>query len=190
MIDKKTIWNDKLVKAKKESDLVTVSNEAFALVTLEGQWERWVDLYVRSHGNVRKDKSLNIRSIKSSVPARYTRGGLSNTKNKVTHAVDVKKGWTLQGIKRFNYFFHFVKQDRIKHSQFFYEWLKEERKLKSVGIVKRKIEKDFLKSNEQYAIMEDLRNQEDTEGIMSERNAMKISNLKSKNNSRKLLCFV
>ena len=74
LIDKKSIWNEKLVKAKKESDLVTVSNEAFALVTLEGQWERWVDLYVKSHGNVRKDKTLNTRSISSSVPARYTRG--------------------------------------------------------------------------------------------------------------------
>ena len=105
LIDKKSIWNDNLVKAKKEIDLVTVSNEAFALVTLEGQWERWVDLYVKSNGKVATDKTLSIKSILSSVPAKYTRGGLSNTKNKVTHAVDVKKGWTLQGIKRFNDFF-------------------------------------------------------------------------------------
>jgi hypothetical protein len=186
LIDKKAIWNEKLVKAKKEIDLVTVSNKAFALVTLEGQWDRWVDLYVQSNGKVATDKTLSIKSIPSSVPAKYTRGGLSNTNNKVTHAVDVKKGWTLQGIKRFNYFFQFVKQDRIKYSQFFYEWLSEERKLKRVGIVKRKLEKEFIKSNEQYAIMEDLSNMGETEGTMSERNAMKISQLHIKEQQQKI----
>ena len=110
----------------------------------------------------------------------------------MTHAVDVKKGWTLQGIKRFNYFFHFVKQDRIKHSQFFYEWIKEERRLKSDGIVKRKHEKDLLKSNEQYRIMEDLSNKEETEGTMSERNAMKISKFYIKEQQQKIaiLCLM
>ena len=183
---KRSIWNEMIVKAKKEIHLVSISSEAFALVTLESQWDCWIDLYVKSNGKVATDKRLSIKTIQSSIPARYTRGGLSNLNRKGINTVEVKKGWTLQGIKRFNYLFEFVKKDRMKHSQFFYEWLNEEKKLKGTKIVKRKMEKQYLKSNEKYAVMEDLSNEGDIEGTISQRNTIKISQLHMKEQQQKI----
>ena len=111
-------------------DLVTVSSEVFALVTLENKWEHWIDLYVKSNGKVATDKNFDIKSIKGSVPAKYTRANNSNLSNNEGDDVEV---WTLKGIKRFNSIFNFVKEDRIKHSQFFVEWLKEEKRLRGIG---------------------------------------------------------
>jgi hypothetical protein len=130
LMDTENVWNDKITKANEEMDLVTVSSEVFALTTLENKWDHWIDLYVQSNGKVATDKKFDIKSIESSVPAKYTREDHSNLS---TNEVDDVEVWSVKGIKRFNSIFNFVKEDRIKHSQFFVEWLKEEKKLRGIG---------------------------------------------------------
>ena len=40
------------MNAKTDQDVTTKSNEAFALLCLENQWDRWFDLYVQNDGKM------------------------------------------------------------------------------------------------------------------------------------------
>ena len=96
VMDTENVWNDKITKANEEMDLVTVSSEVFVLVTLENKWEHWIDLYVKSNGKVATDEIFDIKSISSSVPAKYIIGDHSNSSNNEGDVVEV---WTLKGRK-------------------------------------------------------------------------------------------
>ena len=43
-VGKKTYWRDTVLNAKTDQDVITKSNEAFTLLCLENQWDRWFDL--------------------------------------------------------------------------------------------------------------------------------------------------
>ena len=103
----------KFAKASRSrwiSNIATISDEAFALVLLENNYEVWVDMQTRG---VTKG---------SSVDPKYTNGG-----NSVGNGRSRKyKGWSDEGIERYNELFDRVKKDR-ENNTFFDRYYMEKR---------------------------------------------------------------
>ena len=73
-------------------DLLTISDEALALIVLENNYEEWID--------IAKGKEIDKRKRKT----KYTHGGQRRD--------GTKKGWSLEGRKRFNSIFQYIKVER------------------------------------------------------------------------------
>ena len=102
------------------NDLCTMSDEAFALVTLENHYDRWVALF-KLHDNtippVKKmgpSRKRNVEAI-DQAPV-FTEGGL-NLKDQ-DKLVKKGKGFSKLGVDQYNYYYHQVKQDRIDYPFF------------------------------------------------------------------------
>jgi hypothetical protein len=104
--------------------LCSVSDEAFALLLLENSFERWLDLFSNHKGPVMQQRGVRQREFQSDVPTMYTRGGIKyeNTKQKQS-----EKGWSADGIVRFNALFDQVKRDRAGNPNFEVNWLRMQR---------------------------------------------------------------
>jgi hypothetical protein len=140
-VTKKTNFENRLYSARTDDDLCTVSDEAFALLLLENSWDRWSDLY-------KKDPmSLMSRATKrgciSDVKTLYTKGGLKyrdsegdsnppdsnpTTQPKEgesvpskpdTTTIQHKKGWSIEGLNRYNELFDLISKDREEHPDWF-----------------------------------------------------------------------
>ncbi len=73
-------------------DLLTLSDESLALIILENNYEEWIDKA--------KGKAIDKANRKT----KYTHGGQRNN--------GTRKGWSLEGRKRFNMIFKQVKVER------------------------------------------------------------------------------
>src|SRR5687767_5027195 len=80
------------------SDFISVSNEAFAILIFENNYETWCNMLKQ---NITK---------KSTVVHKYTNGGSSTGKNGSSRWY---QGWNPEGIKCFNVLFDLVKIDRL-----------------------------------------------------------------------------
>ena len=79
------------------SQYATISDEAFAILIFENNFDAWIDM------GMRKDTSGTV------VPRKYTNGGKS--KGEVASSQH-NKGWSNEGLKRFNELFDRVKENR------------------------------------------------------------------------------
>ena len=79
------------------SDYISVSDEAFAILIFENNYETWCDMVKRNNTKL------------SPVIRKYTNGGSSSGKNGSSRRY---QGWNSEGIKRFNDRFDLVKADR------------------------------------------------------------------------------
>ena len=149
ILEKKHIWHQNLLNAKTDRDVMSISSEAFGLLVLENQWDRWIDIYVRSGGDIVTDKNFRLKDVNSTVTPKFTRGGLARDEHgnkKRTSSSDAMKGWSAQGIQRFNELYDLVAADRRLNPDFFTEWLRKMKSTVSSTVVKKK--KRSLKSNE------------------------------------------
>jgi hypothetical protein len=130
---KKTEWERRIARAGTQNEssgdnlLLSVSDEAFALLLLENSYARWFDLFTRHEGSVMQQRGVKQRRFESDVPTMYTRGGIKYDKYQSKDGE--KKGWSDEGIIRFNALFEMVKRDRTANSNFEEGWL-EARKAK------------------------------------------------------------
>lgn len=97
----------------KDAEICTVSDEAFALLLLENQYDRWTDIHQRkcnSSTEVRGKSERRKRKWESDVAPKYTEGGIKYSKERrMNH-----KGWREEGIVRFNVLSAMVKEDRVQ----------------------------------------------------------------------------
>jgi hypothetical protein len=110
-------------RSRNISQIATVSDEAFALVLLENNFNVWSDMYTKG---VTKGSAINPE---------YTNGGnsLSNGRSRKY------KGWSDAGIDKYNDLFDKVKQDRLTHRLFDKLYLeKKKADWKKAGEGKRK----------------------------------------------------
>ena len=121
---KKSVFDHQVSVAKNDSTLCTVSDEAFALLLLENSWKRWVDIYRLQKGEVTPKRGQKRREFESDVPTKYTKGGIIYDK---TVKNNDPKGWSAEGIERFNELYDMVKKDRKAHKGFIKRWLTERR---------------------------------------------------------------
>ncbi len=141
---KKTEWERRIAISGTHTEstdnfLSTVSDEAFALLLLENSYDRWFDLYTNNDGGVMQQRGVKERRFESDVPPLYTRGGIKyqNYQSKLGE----KKGWSDDGIIRFNELYEMVKRDRTANINFEVSWLnaREETQAKEgAGVSKRK----------------------------------------------------
>ena len=103
------------VRDNNEAEPSTASDEAFALLLLENNYERWVDIYVKSKGIPIQRRGDRTKRIDSDIQPKYTRGGIKFSGDKVTNKT---KGWTNEGIQRFNILYQYVRNDRLRRKGF------------------------------------------------------------------------
>jgi hypothetical protein len=110
--------------------LCSVSDEAFALLLLENSFEWWLDLFSNHTGPVMQQHGVRQREFQSDVPTVYTRGAIKYDKTSVTQLV---KGWSAEGIVRFNTLFDLVKKDRRENPDFERHWLEARQRSQKEG---------------------------------------------------------
>ena len=135
-IGRKTFWREQVLAATDDKDVATRSNEAFALLVLENHWARWLDIFCLNKGMVTSTRGQKRCVSESNLLPKYTRGGISfkDDKMKVKEGV---KGWSKEGILRFNEIYKKITKDRKQHPEFITKWLEEE-KVNFSGQKKRK----------------------------------------------------
>ena len=127
---KKTSWDRRIAAAlnkcdsNKDKRLCTISDEAFALLLLENSYDRRLDLFTNNKGPIVQRRGVKERGFQLDVPTLYTRGGIKYDKTDVTQCV---KGWSDEGIARFNAIFDQVKADRVANPEFEPRWLESRR---------------------------------------------------------------
>jgi len=105
------------------SDYISVSDEAFAILIFENNYETWCDMVKRNNTKL------------SPVIQKYTNGGSSSGKNGSSRRY---QGWNSEGIKRFNDLFDLVKADRESaHAKPFEEAFKNY--CENEGVSKKKV---------------------------------------------------
>jgi hypothetical protein len=86
-----------------------------------------------------QQRGVKQRRFESDVPTLYTRGGIKY--DKYLSKEGERKGWSDEGIIRFNELFKLVKKDRKDNSNFDVDWLearKTKQAAKNAGVSKRK----------------------------------------------------
>ena len=122
VMERKRLWNQKVVDATTDEDAISLSNEAFALTVMENQWDRWIDIYIKSGGLISSSNNVKIDDLNSDVKTKYTRGGKYSAAGKEESEMDRDlslRGWTGEGMRRFNANFEMVSEDRRIHPKFF-----------------------------------------------------------------------
>ena len=122
---------------RKEKDVSTVSDEAFALLLMENCYDRCVDLFISNNfcapSIQRGVRSNHERSKGSEVKTKYTSGGIfyktKDDEGNLVRRPEANKGWSREGIQRFNELHTLVGKDRSNNHAFFKKFLKAERDL-------------------------------------------------------------
>ena len=78
------------------SNFATVSEEAFALLSLENNYDTWMDMGLTGNTKI------------SNVPRKYTNGGKSQGKIATSQH---NRGWSDEGLRRFNELFDLVEKN-------------------------------------------------------------------------------
>jgi hypothetical protein len=134
---KKSVFDHQVAVATNDRTLCTVNDEAFALLLLENSFDRWQDIYRLQKGEATPKRGQKRREFESDVPTRYTKGGIVYDK---TVKNNDPKGWSAEGILRYNELYAMLKEDRITNRSFTTNWLekKKENQLDAVQTRKRK----------------------------------------------------
>ena len=119
------IWDRRCRTMSTEGGMSTPSDEAIALLLLENNWDRWIDIYTRN--GFAPCNSGRKRSLVSDVLTLYTHGGKKFSDAKLTELKNKKqkvgKGWSREGVARYNELFQMVKNDREAHPQYIKQFL-------------------------------------------------------------------
>ena len=105
----------KLVRGQRMTHVATSSDEAFALLLLENNYDRWLDVHNNSKGQAQAHETPpgKTKRWESDVSPKFTVGGLLLTGGSRKY-----KGWTDAGIVRYNELFHAVSLDRKRNREF------------------------------------------------------------------------
>ena len=155
-VTRKTLYENKLEVAKKDEDLCTISDEAFALLLLENNWDHWTDIYSKNSDALVPKRGRSTELI-SNIATKYTKGGVKygtgsdgSVANKESSAesksTENRKGWSTEGIRRFNSLYLKVKEDREKNKRWFTNFVEEARnecKDKKVAVATKNKDEDF-----------------------------------------------
>jgi len=142
-VTKKTKYDANVATARTYNDLCTVSDEAFALLLLENSWDKWSDLYKRDPMSlVPRRGGRGKANLASSIMTKYTKGGYKfvdtdNGSAVVPTSFGSNKGWSVEGMKRYNELFDLVEADRIAYPEFLDALLSDLRSTKSAKKKKR-----------------------------------------------------
>lgn len=165
------LWKNKLTKMSipTEKKLWTVSDEALAFILLENSWDRWLDTASKNkYLQPVPDKRVydkRKRTNRSSVRTKYTTGGHHYKVGNTSERENSGRGWSEEGIERFNKFFDMVDKDRETRPEFFEDFLD---KAKEVYLKKRHKDSELAMSQRVVPKHELFDSDEDDEGSVKE----------------------
>ena len=139
-------------------ELCTISDEAFALVTLENHYDRWVALFKHYNNTIPPVKSTKESKKRPTEQIEeapvHTQGGL--TLKDDTALVKKGKGFSKLGIDHYNLYYEQVKQDRIQHPQFLAQLCQKEReRAQTIALqARRKAREHIPEASHEFAIPE------------------------------------
>lgn len=107
VVGKKT-WKSHAFRSKL-SEFCAVSGEAFCLLVVENNYERWTSMC--ESGDYADKKSKAPKPL-------YTNAGKSSRENGTAKAF---QGWTMEGYHRFDELYNAVKMDRMTEGRDYYE---------------------------------------------------------------------
>jgi len=122
-ITRKSVFESNIRKARTYDDICSISDEAFALILLENSWHRWMDIHTKDSSALLPRRGLRTQGkVTSMIPTKYTKGGykydpLSPFETAPT-SYSKRKGWSAEGIQRYNELFDQVEADRQAHPEF------------------------------------------------------------------------
>ena len=170
---RKVLWRHVVINAQTEEDLATVSTEAFLLLVLENNWDRWLDKYNNLYGSGGSTQTTteNLKStLVSKVPTKYTCSGNMPRLNSPNEAT-LGKGWSNKGKIRYNELYERVKQDRKHFPEAFGKWISEERvRLGSTSKVNKEVASQVVRTkNELFSDSEGEENDQKDQGSQKRR---------------------
>lgn len=99
--------------ATKHGKLVTISDEAFALLLYDNYIEKWVKTFQR-------EEQQRLETLESPQPASDSSGRRKTSKEREKGKYTAQKtghckfgGWSREGMEAYNKFYHLVKADRV-----------------------------------------------------------------------------
>ena len=137
------LFRQRIQDTQKDNEatlLCTVSDEAFALLLIENNRDRWTDIYDKHKGIPPQRRGDRTKQIDSDIAPKYTHGGIRYSQNTNKKS----KGWNHEGIKRYNELFQLVTDDRRKRPKFMARF-KAKRQL-SYNANEKKQEHEHLKA--------------------------------------------
>jgi len=120
-VTKKHVYESKVKKAESLHDICSISDEAFALLLLENSWDKWMDQYNKDPASLLPRRGRHQDKPVSTVKTKYTKGGYkyNNDQETTMSTLSHNKGWSQEGIKRYNQLYDLVEADRAAHPGFF-----------------------------------------------------------------------
>jgi len=115
-----TTFNEGWKMKSSICSMATPSDEAFALLILENNEERWKYIFEVDSSSKNSEGSKSDRVP----PAKYTCSGRSKSTEGFTRR---NSGWSLAGIERFNTLLEMVKEDRKQNGDWFDDMMLERR---------------------------------------------------------------
>jgi hypothetical protein len=113
-IVRKSLFRTRLAETKKcERGVFSPSDETFLLLVIENYYLRWVEIFDKSQEEEMQYRA-NTREwqFKSDVKTKYTEGGIRFSEDTAEQKTGLSKGWSEEGIKRYNELFGGVVRDR------------------------------------------------------------------------------
>ena len=102
---------------KKISDIATISDEAFVMLTLENNWDRWIDINNKAKNDYSPTTRGKATKFDSDVMPKCTFINKKRTENADGDDAPANwRGWNNDGILRFNQLCSQVKEDRKNNS--------------------------------------------------------------------------
>lgn len=127
-------------KGLSADTICTVSDEAFALLLIENSYDRWQDIYTTNGGMPKQRRGDRTKQLDSEIPPKYTHGGIKYTARETSQS----KGWSDEGIKRYNELYALVSRDRLNHPNFMVKF--KTKSQETVGAKTQKKEQETVKA--------------------------------------------
>ena len=103
---------------KKISDIATISDEAFVMLTLENNWDRWIDINNKAKNEYTPTTRGKATAFDTNVMPKYTHINRKRTDEASgKDAPVVWRGWNNEGILRFNDLCKQIKENRKQHPE-------------------------------------------------------------------------
>jgi hypothetical protein len=123
------------IQDDKSKDPCTASDEAFTLLLLENNYDRWLDIFNKTDGNPAQRRGHRTKFCESDIETKYTSGGIKFSNDKEAPKA---KGWSEEGIQRFNLLFKSVKDDRQLRPRFIRRLIKKQAEEPKIKAQKKK----------------------------------------------------
>ena len=187
-----TVYDERIYdRDHKPNCLCTVSDEAFTLLTIENVYHRWIEIFrVNDYVTLPPKEFKTIKDkLCKDFDSLYTLSGQNNAPDEeVVDTIPMAKpkrkkkgpgkGWTEEGMQRYNELYQAVKADRLAFPQFMHDLCKKERdkvRRNECNTMNKKRKAVTLAVHEDF-ILEDTQDPQDPAAVANEDSDSELEN--------------